>query len=560
MILSEMQQKVKDENLDAYLVEYGNHFIGQDILPKEHKLKYLCGFSGSAGMLAVTKNRAYLFVDGRYELQSRQEVDLQKVEVVDAAPSLKNVCTYLAEQNLKRIGYDGMNLTAGELQAVQTDFPNLDFTDTGDWLQINNAAEIEVKERETKYSGLTAVEKINGVKYLLNRYMADYFLFTAADSVSWLLNIYARDLKCSPVVRAYALVKADGSCVLVGDNLQTTKFEVWSFEKFLNWLSNTEAHILYDACTIPDKVKKLLKNGQSVPDCCQFQKAEKNGVELNGMIACHKRDGVALVKLLCWLEQNWQDKTELEVVAKLHQLRKEQNLFFCESFETIAGTAENGAVVHYQPTEKSNKKLQKNNLLLIDSGGQYLDGTTDVTRTVALGEPSKEMIHNFTLVLKGHISLAQAVFPVGTSGIQLDALARLPLWREGKDFKHGTGHGVGCFGNVHEGPNRISAKGSIYGFKPNMITSIEPGYYKENAYGIRIENLVYSKISEKYVGFLEFAPLTLVPIDKKLIDVYLLEQGEQDWLNNYHRKVYESLAACVNDDEKKWLKESCSPL
>ena len=241
-------------------------------------------------------------------------------------------------------------------------------------------------------------------------------------------------------------------------------------------------------------------------------------------------------------------------------MRQEQDLIFEESFETIAGAAENGAIVHYQPTEKTNRKLQENNLLLLDSGGQYFDGTTDVTRTVALGIPSAEMIHDFTMVLKGHIALERAIFPKETSGVQLDALARLPLWQEGKDYKHGTGHGVGCFGNVHEGPNRISNKGSMYGFKANMVTSIEPGYYKENAYGIRIENLVYTKETSPNSGFLKFEPLTLVPIDKKLIDVYLLEKGERDWLNDYHKKVYERLAACVNDDEKKWLKESCSPL
>ena len=216
--------------------------------------------------------------------------------------------------------------------------------------------------------------------------------------------------------------------------------------------------------------------------------------------------------------------------------------------------------VHYQPIEKSNRRLQENNLLLLDSGGQYFDGTTDVTRTVALGTPTADMIHDFTLVLKGHIALAKAKFPLGTCGMRLDTLARAPLWQEGKDFKHGTGHGVGCFGNVHEGPNRISSGGSLYGFKPNMVTSIEPGYYKENAYGIRIENLYYSKRTEQNSEFLEFETLTLVPIDKRLIDAYLLDAGERDWLNAYHKKVYERLAACVNDDEKKWLKESCSPL
>ena len=435
----------------------------------------------------------------------------------------------------------------------------MQLVDVGTWVDLESKSIVEVKERSSVYAGASRKDKLRLLIDIMQAGGADYYLVTAADSVSWLLNIYAKDLQCSPVVRAYALIDKNGEVKLIADNLQTD-LPVCTFDKFENWLKTQTAKILYTAASIPSRLKKILKNGVPVQDICQLQKVEKNETELQGMINCHRRDGVALVKLLYWLQNNWRGKTELEVVQKLHELRQEQDLFFEESFETIAGAAENGAIVHYQPTEKTNRKLQENNLLLLDSGGQYFDGTTDVTRTVALGIPSAEMIHDFTLVLKGHIALERAIFPKETSGVQLDVLARLPLWREGKDYKHGTGHGVGCFGNVHEGPNRISNKGSMYGFKANMVTSIEPGYYKENAYGIRIENLVYSKPSKKYENFLEFEILTLVPIDKKLIDVYLLDAGEQDWLNNYHRKVYESLAACVNDDEKKWLKESCSPL
>lgn len=559
MTIDDIQQKLKQESLDAYIIGYENRFLGQDILPQEHKIKYLCGFFGSAGMLAVTADKVFLFVDGRYELQARQEVDTNKISVVNQTPCLENVLCFLKQQKVQKIGFDGWSVAAGEIAENESLFPKLQLVDVGTWVDLEAKSIVEVKERSSVYAGASRQDKLRLLIDIMQAGGADYYLVTAADSVSWLLNIYAKDLQCSPVVRAYALIDKNGEVKLIADNLQTD-LPVCTFDKFENWLKMQTAKILYTAASIPSRLKKILKNGVPVQDICQLQKAEKNETELQGMINCHRRDGVALVKLLYWLQNNWRGKTELEVVQKLHELRQEQDLFFEESFETIAGAAENGAIVHYQPTEKTNRKLQENNLLLLDSGGQYFDGTTDVTRTVALGIPSAEMIHDFTLVLKGHIALERAIFPKETSGVQLDALARLPLWREGKDYKHGTGHGVGCFGNVHEGPNRISNKGSMYGFKANMVTSIEPGYYKENAYGIRIENLVYSKPSKKYENFLEFETLTLVPIDKKLIDVYLLDAGEQDWLNNYHRKVYESLAACVNDDEKKWLKESCSPL
>lgn len=559
MTIDDIQQKLKQESLDAYIIGYENRFLGQDILPQEHKIKYLCGFSGSAGMLAVTADKVFLFVDGRYELQARQEVDTNKISVVNQTPCLENVLCFLKQQKVQKIGFDGWSVAAGEIEENESLFPKLQLVDVGTWVDLEAKSIVEVKERSSVYAGASRKDKLRLLIDIMQAGGADYYLVTAADSVSWLLNIYAKDLQCSPVVRAYALIDKNGEVKLIADNLQTD-LPVCTFDEFENWLKTQTVKILYTAASIPSRLKKILKNGVPVQDICQLQKAEKNETELQGMINCHRRDGVALVKLLYWLQNNWRGKTELEVVQKLHELRQEQDLFFEESFETIAGAAENGAIVHYQPTEKTNRKLQENNLLLLDSGGQYFDGTTDVTRTVAFGIPSAEMIHDFTLVLKGHIALERAIFPKETSGVQLDALARLPLWREGKDYKHGTGHGVGCFGNVHEGPNRISNKGSMYGFKANMVTSIEPGYYKENAYGIRIENLVYSKPSKKYENFLEFEILTLVPIDKKLIDVYLLDAGEQDWLNNYHRKVYESLAACVNDDEKKWLKESCSPL
>lgn len=546
----------------AYLITYGNRFIGQDILSQEHKLKYLCGFTGSAGTLLITKDKIYLFVDGRYELQARQEVNLSEIEIVNQDPSLRNICFFLKEKKIKKLIYDGWCISGEELQKNKTDFSDIEFVEECDLLNLDSHDKIRVLERSNIYAGKMRDEKLSDFKKCIRKQFADYYLLTSADSVSWLLNIYAKDLPYSPVVRAYALVAVDGSYRLIADNL-VTDLPIMSFAEFEQWLAECHKKILYYKQSIPSHLETLIKNGDNYVDLCCYDKAQKNKTELEGMINCHQRDGVALVSLLCWLQNNWQGKTELDVVQKLHEFRQKQELFFSESFATIAGAAENGAIVHYQPTKESNHPLIENNLLLLDSGGQYLDGTTDVTRTVVLGKPTTSMKDDFTLVLKSHIALAKAKFLKGVKGASLDAIARVPLWQECKDFKHGTGHGVACFGNVHEGPYSISPSANGK-FTPitnaNIVTSIEPGYYKKDAYGIRIENLYYTQEVKDYNNFLEFLPLTLVPVDKRLINVYLLDREEQAWLNAYHQKVYGSLAACVNDDVKKWLAEACSPL
>jgi len=562
MTIAEIQKEMAAKRCGAYLVCHGNRFLGQDILPEEHKLKFLCGFSGSAGLLVITEKQAFLFVDGRYELQARQETAGTGIAVIDENPTLANAVNLLNKKKICRIGYDGWCIAETEIRMLQKKYPEILWLELGNLTAVEQNHAVEVRERGAEYSGAERKEKIALLQRIMKKKKADYWLLTGADSISWLLNIYAHDLPYSPVVRTYALLSADGSFVLFGNELQTKLPNIKQTET-ADCLSRLKGTILYSAAETPQKLLSLFSKTAvmvDVKDVCQEYKAQKNAVELQGMINCHVRDGVALSRFLCWLEKNWQGKTELDAVNKLHEFRAEQKLFFSESFATIAGTAEHGAIVHYEPDYKTNMPLRENNLLLLDSGAQYFDGTTDVTRTVVLGTPTAEMKKYFTLVLKSHIALARAVFPVETSGYKLDALAREPLWQHKLDFKHGTGHGVACFGNVHEGPQRIAAGGSLYGFKENMVTSIEPGLYLENKYGIRIENLAYTKVVAPGEEFLRFEYLTVVPIDKSLIDDYFLATGERDWLNAYHRKVYESLAPYVNDEEKKWLKKSCSPL
>lgn len=562
-MMEDIREKMKSRGLDAYVVSHGNRFIGQDILSQEHKIQKLCGFSGSSGISVVTKDNAFLLVDGRYELQARQQTNAKEITVVDNVPRFKNVCDLLKEQGLTNIGYDAWSHSAAEMEFLKRKYRDMNFYDVGDWVTAENAREVCVKERDVRYAGMERADKLKVITDMLKEKQGDYYLFTSSDSVSWLLNIYADDLPYSPVVRAYALVSKEGDVTLIADNLQTDlPVKTWrEFGRFMQELSDVT--FFYDAHTMPEKVLSLA--GEEVKlykgaDICQELKAIKNKTELQGMINCHIRDGAALVKLFAWLEDHWQGLSELDVVAKLHEFRAAQQLFYSDSFATIAGSAENGAVVHYQPTAETNKPLIENSLFLLDSGGQYFDGTTDVTRTIAIGTPSQEMIDDFTAVLKAHIALALARFPVGTSGIKLDTVARVQMWRKCLNYKHGTGHGVSCFGNVHEGPISISTAGSEYGLQAGMVLSNEPGLYKEGKYGIRIENLQYTAPVEENPEFLEFRYLTKVPIDKRLINKYLLSEGEREWLNSYHQDVYDTLTPYLNSDEKKWLKGACSPL
>ena len=560
--VEDIRKKLQDDKLDALVITHTNRFLGQDILQDENKLFELCGFSGSAGIAAITADKVYLLVDGRYELQARQETDSSSVTVVDMLPRLKNVCDLLCQNGITSIGYNAWNHSVAEMEFIRRRYFDVKFVDVGENSKNEKLRTIKVLKRDIAFSGQNSRDKIEAVQNMLQEQKADYYLFTSADSVSWLMNIYAHDLPYSPVVRAYALLGKDGNVKLFGDNLETD-LPSGNWDDFNTEIGRLgEVKLMYDGHNTPEKIKKLVAEDTKLikaPDICQLLKAEKNFTELQGMINCHIRDGVALSKFLCWLQDNYRGKTEYDIVRKLHEYRAKQDNFFSESFGTIAGFGSNGAIVHYQPDEKNSTLLTDDSLLLIDSGAQYLDGTTDVTRTVVLGKPSTEMVRDFTNVLKAHIALASAKFPIATSGVKLDILARSELWQNGIDYKHGTGHGVACFGNVHEGPISISAGGSDYGFKANMITSDEPGIYRENQYGIRIESLLYTAES-KFAGYLEFNILTKVPIDKRLINKYMLSTGEQTWLNDYHQNIYDCLAPYLDEKEKIWLKDACSPL
>lgn len=561
MTIKDIQKKL---DTDAVIIFRNNQFIGQDVLDEENKILELTGFDGSAGTLVITKNMAYLFVDGRYEIQSKQQTNPKQVSVIVESEQY-NLLTWL-EENLAEssVAYNPWQVSESRLKKLQRILPMADFVAKPQIMPVKRATAFE---HDVKYAGKSADVKIKEIAKLVALNNVDAVLISSADSVSWLLNLRSNALPETPVVRAMALVNEKKEVFLFADNLVLPKdcgikkFPFSDIKAIL--LKQKICRLAMDFKTTPafvvDICEKLKIKTINKVDPCVEPKAEKNRTELKGMINAHIRDGVAMCKFLAWFEKNYKGKTEIDIVKKLLEFRKKQPLFYSLSFGTIAGSGENSAIIHYQPKEKSCTKIKENSVLLLDSGGQYLDGTTDITRTIVVGKPSKDMVEKFTLVLKAHIALASQKFPQNTSGARLDAICRSVMWNCGLDYKHGTGHGVGCFLNVHEGPQSVSARGNDYPLKENMVVSIEPGYYKEGDFGIRIENLVYVKKCSKD-NFLNFVPLTVVPIDFALIDKYLLEEREIKWLNAYHKNVYKVVAPHLNKQEQEWLRKACSPL
>lgn len=561
MSLKEIQNNMKT---DALLVFRNNQFLGQDILQEENAIFDLCGFSGSAGTLVIMRKKAFLFVDGRYEIQAKKEVDLKKVEIIVENADY-NILTWLKENLAESsIAYNPWQISESRFKRFKRLLPNASFVSEPHIIATKRA---KVFEHELKYTGCSAKEKIKLLCNDIKLKDGEFCLITAADSVSWLLNLRSNALPDTPIVRAMALINSKREVFIFADNLvmpkglEIKKYSLAKMESVLKSLKPKRIFMDFETtpAAIVEMCFKLRISTSDATDWCCASKAQKNKTELQGMINAHIRDGVAVCKFLAWFEKNYKNKTEIDIVRKLYDFRKKQDLFYSLSFETIAGSAGNSAIIHYQPKEKNCSKVKENSLLLLDSGGQYFDGTTDITRTIAVGKPTKDMIEKFTLVLKAHIMLSAQKFPEHTSGLRLDAICRSALWKHALDYKHGTGHGVGCFLNVHEGPQSMSVSATNYPLQANMVLSIEPGYYKEGDFGIRIENLVYIK-KAKEKGFLNFVPLTFVPIDKSLIDKYLLSKEEILWLNDYHQKVYKLIAPHLTENECQWLKGACSSL
>jgi Xaa-Pro aminopeptidase len=584
-----IRKAMQTQGLDGFLVPHEDEHQNEYLPQANDRLAWATGFTGSAGAAVVLKDRAAVFVDGRYTLQVRDQVDQQTFEIRDLVEG--GVPAYLEERAPKGgvIGYDprlhSPDALAGLRAAAEKAGAQLKPVDTNP-LDAAWGAErpaqpaAPIVPHPLQYAGEDSAAKRARVGASLKAQGADAAVLTAPASIAWLFNVRGGDVIRSPLPIGQAVLNADGTARLFLDPAKVT-------EDLPAWLGNQVSLERPEALpgALADlKGRKVLVDPSlssawyfaalddagaaavRAPDPCALPRACKNAVEIEGTRRAHVRDGAALTRFLHWLATEGQDglPDEVTVVKKLEGFREATGALKDLSFDTIAGAASNGAIVHYRPTQRLNKKAQAGSLFLVDSGAQYLDGTTDVTRTVAIGEPSQEMRERFTLVLKGHLALAAIRFPIGTSGSAIDALARAPLWMAGLDYDHGTGHGVGSYLGVHEGPQRIAKAPNNVALRPGMIVSNEPGYYKTGEYGIRIENLQYVTEARPVPGgerpMLGFETLTLAPIDRRLIETRLLTEQERGQMDAYHARVLETIAPLVEPQVRAWLLEVCAPL
>ena len=575
--LQKLRKLMQTRNIDVCLINQTDEFQNEFLPTYSQRLQWLTNFSGSAGEAIITMSKAYLFVDGRYTLQAKNEVNKNIYKVYNYTE--KTPTEILKSFKFKKInfGMDGNiisvkkfnNLTSEIGKNVSIKLLKENLVDLI-WHDRPKIKKSIIWHHHYKFHGTKVSDKIKSVTKIIKKQQAQYLFVSSNESICWLLNLRSNDLPYTPIFMSRLIISASGECFLFANIKSSIKFskqiKIHQIEpKFLtSFLSNTVSSqkIIADPRTLPSNIyqslKKLKSKVKLIDDSIEILKSQKNNTEIKGVRSAHLRDGVALTKAIFWIKESVMKKglTELQAVKRIDTNRSKNKHFHSLSFPTIAGSGPNGAIVHYHANKKTNRIIKDTDLFLIDSGGQYLDGTTDVTRTISFNKVSKEQKKMNTLVLKGHIAVATSKFSKSETGKNLNVNARKYLKEHNCNFDHGTGHGVGYFLNVHEGPQSISSVSKVK-FLPGMIISNEPGYYKANAYGIRIENLItVRKLGNKY----EFENLTLAPIDKKLIEVSLLTTNEISWLNTYHELVYSKLNKYLKPKEKIWLKAECSNL
>jgi Xaa-Pro aminopeptidase len=590
--LKALREQLKAEQLDGFVVPLTDEHMSEYVGSYAQRLAWLTGFQGSAGSAVVLPQEAAIFTDGRYTLQVRQQVSenewsYQSVPETSTTDWLKEHAPEGA-----RIGYDPWlhtrawvkaakeSLAARGAELVAVDKNPIDEI----WKDRPEASKAHLVVQPDQFAGKSAAEKRTEIGDWLTRQHADAAVLSALDSIAWAFNIRGADVTHTPVALAYALVHADGTADLfvasekIGPEVRqhlgngVRLHERAAFEAALGGLKGKTVVVDPEraVAAIFEALDKAGAKVLALRDPTILPKALKNPAEIAGQKAAQNRDGAAIARFLKWIDDEAPggEVDELGASDKLEALRRESPEIRDLSFDTISGAGPNGAIVHYKSSAKTNRKLEKGTLYLVDSGGQYVDGTTDITRTVPIGEPTPEMRDRFTRVLQGHIAIATAVFPKGTRGTQLDSFARRPLWEAGLDYAHGTGHGVGSFLAVHEGPQRIAPVGSSQsgGDEPlaaGMIISNEPGYYKTGEYGIRIENLVLvvpREIEGAEKEMLGFETLTFAPIDRRLVDAEMLEPEELVWLNCYHAHVLARIGPSLKGDDLAWLQHACAPI
>ncbi|KPG00007.1 X-Pro aminopeptidase [Rhodopseudomonas sp. AAP120] len=586
--LSALREELARRKLTGFVVPRADQQQNEYVAPSEERLAWLTGFTGSAGLAVVLVRQAAVFVDGRYTLQAAKQVDTTAwaIESLVEPPPERWLEAHL--QAGDRLGFDPWLHTSSAVERLQAacakagaeliavDSNPIDAV----WHERPAPPLGAVSIHGAEFSGESEAAKLGRIHDELGRLKADALVLSDSHAVAWTFNIRGADVSHTPLPLSYALVPKDGRPTVfidarklsnsARDHLEQTAdvAEPSALAPALQALAQSGASIALDSATAADALTRLIKEAGGKPlrgaDPVALLKAVKNEVEIAGTRTAHQRDAVALARFLAFIDAEAPKGTltEIDAVEALESFRRDTGALKDVSFPTISGTGPNGAIVHYRVTRKTNRRIQPGDLLLIDSGAQYQDGTTDVTRTIAVGDPTAEMRDRFTRVLRGHIAIARAVFPDGTTGAQLDTLARQFLWQAGIDFEHGTGHGVGSYLSVHEGPARISKLGTTP-LKRGMILSNEPGYYKTDAFGIRIENL--ELVVEKQVEGAEkpmnaFETLTFAPIDRRLIDLAMLSQKELAWLNAYHARVRELVRPHLDGPTQLWLDQATAPL
>jgi Xaa-Pro aminopeptidase len=579
-----LRSLMKKNKIKAYLVPSTDPHQSEYLPVMWERRKWLSGFTGSAGDLAITLKKTGLWTDSRYFLQAEQQlqgsgIDLFKIGI----PGVPTIPQWLKKE-LKaedKVGFDPRLFSYNETQKLKSFLKEWRIKLTpieknlidNIWQDQPPFPKKQIKPHPKKYAGRSIEEKLEMLRQQMKEEKVKAHILTTLDSIAWVFNIRGTDVEFNPVVIAYAIITPKKAMLFtdmekitravrrhLGETVQVYDYD--DFRKQLKKLAKSELKVWLDPNSVSYWIVDILKK-----DCDLFfkespvtrLKALKNKTEITGAKAAHIRDGVAMVKFLHWLERTVPQGglTEISASQKLEEFRQELDLYQGPSFETIAGYQEHGAIVHYASTPQTDVELKPRGIFLIDSGGQYLDGTTDITRTIALGKPTAEQKDRFTRILKGHISLAMTRFPRGTAGNQLDTIARKPLWDINQNYGHGTGHGIGAYLNVHEGPQAISYyRGLGVPLEPGMIISNEPGFYKTGEYGMRVENLIVvveDKNGKTTNDFYSFETISLCPIDLNLIDKNLLSARELGWLNSYHKKVKELLSPYLNKDEKEWL-------
>ena len=582
--IAALRAHIAQEQIQAFIIPSTDPHLSEYVAPHWQSREWISGFTGSAGTVVVTAKDAGLWTDSRYFLQAARQLEGTCITLYkEMLPETPNLPEFLSAhlQEGDCVGIDGKMFSAEEVEHLQKELKKsgIRIKSIADPIQLlwTDRPAMPLAPAfvyDTKYAGMSFTEKLPAVRQAMEAAGADSLLLSALDEIAWLLNIRGNDVHCNPVVVSYLLIEKDKVNYFVQPQKVTPELteyfnvngiSVHPYEEIGDYLNSFNAHsILMNPAKTNYAIYSAIRPGCLIINGASpvaLLKAIRNKQEIAGIHAAMQRDGVALVKFLKWLDEAVPagKETEISVDKKLHTFRAAQPLYMGESFDTIAGYKEHGAIVHYEATPETDVTLKSEGFLLLDSGAQYLDGTTDITRTIALGPLTEEEKTDYTLILKGHIALAMAVFPEGTRGAQLDVLARMPIWKERMNYLHGTGHGVGHFLNVHEGPQSIRMNENPVALQPGMVTSNEPGVYKAGSHGIRTENLVLTvPAGEGMFGkYLKFETLTLCPICRKGIIKELLTAEEIGWLNDYHRTVYEKLSPDLNNDEREWLKEAC---